>query len=811
MSDRVYAYTTNQVHTEFRNGQVYALLGENTTAAQAAAGAAGTAANSVLAAARYFPSQALGEAGSTTGQFFSHPDGGGGLVYREKTASGSFVIANAATTAALSVSEALLNSTKSLLQTVAPLAMAAGALAIYDLALAFSGGIDGSHYLILKQFLFQDSAGTIAVTGTEQPVRCIKSPLGVAGWDLISEVGRPAATYFETAWGTAFVRLAAGTCLYTRTVQKIRGKSFLAAGANFSSSTNSATNAIFGAFKYTATYWRLGTQTIDRVAVEISGGTDLPARPYLFDCAGANYGYQPGSPQVIHATHSAGVLETTFDQSTWADSFSPKNTGWLDTDEILGARYGVNIQTNDAAGAPVPNPTTTVDFYGGVIMVGAAPTPEVKTAIVASLQARMHPPITAADKVVLVVADSISDSVGTDVAAGVTEWVRKLGTRLQTKYPDHCVFVRDWNSNGDCYMGYRRFGSIYATKRLFVINASRAGSQPGYFMAERFDRAIGWLPKCDWHIIAHGHNIPVDDATIRASAKVYLYRLGTLMMAQDKLRQKFPMGQPIIITPYPVQAVGDQKILGVKNSIDQGMVPVYGDQVVIDLHTPWEVAGRPANRYVDGVHPTVPVGVDAMDAVIWPVLDALPSARTTQATPAVITQRRLGNTADQLLANGTFDQFTAGDPTGVPVGWEPFGAVVVSRSNELAGRSTTIKLVKAGTGASAGLRQTIDAVALRGLDVCLLVRRFMLKGSGFSTGGMRFRCGGGDTLGDGRWVDYEYLAHSKMLEGYFPFPVPNTATTLTVELLAGDAGESGTVWWDYSSLVTGILPRAYIT
>ena len=36
---------------------------------------------------------------------------------------------------------------------------------------------------------------------------------------------------------------------------------------------------------------------------------------------------------------------------------------------------------------------------------------------------------------------------------------------------------------------------------------------------------------------------------------------------------------------------------------------------------------------------------------------------------------------------------------------------------------------------------------------------------------------------DGRWVDYEYLAHSKMLEGYFPFPVPATATTLTVELL----------------------------
>lgn len=79
-------------------GRTYS-LGENTLEAVRQGGIATLAANSATAAGRYFVSQAAGEAGSTTGQFFSHPDGAGGLVYRERTGGGSTIIGYAATKA----------------------------------------------------------------------------------------------------------------------------------------------------------------------------------------------------------------------------------------------------------------------------------------------------------------------------------------------------------------------------------------------------------------------------------------------------------------------------------------------------------------------------------------------------------------------------------------------------------------------------------------------------------------------------------------------------------------------------------------
>ena len=57
--------------------------------------------DSAQAAARYFPTQASGEAGSSNGQFFSMPDGAGGLVYRQRTSGGSTIIGQMLTPARL--------------------------------------------------------------------------------------------------------------------------------------------------------------------------------------------------------------------------------------------------------------------------------------------------------------------------------------------------------------------------------------------------------------------------------------------------------------------------------------------------------------------------------------------------------------------------------------------------------------------------------------------------------------------------------------------------------------------------------------
>jgi len=72
-------------------------IGENTVEATRQAGIATNAANAAAAAGNYFATQALGEAGTITGEFFSYNEGG--LIYAERTADGSVVIGQAATSA----------------------------------------------------------------------------------------------------------------------------------------------------------------------------------------------------------------------------------------------------------------------------------------------------------------------------------------------------------------------------------------------------------------------------------------------------------------------------------------------------------------------------------------------------------------------------------------------------------------------------------------------------------------------------------------------------------------------------------------
>ncbi|WP_419808394.1 hypothetical protein [Sphingomonas sp.] len=69
-----------------------------------AASAAQLASSAAAAAGRYFASRALGEAGSTTGQFFSTDDGAGALIYYRRNPSGSAEIGRAMTPAVLAAS-----------------------------------------------------------------------------------------------------------------------------------------------------------------------------------------------------------------------------------------------------------------------------------------------------------------------------------------------------------------------------------------------------------------------------------------------------------------------------------------------------------------------------------------------------------------------------------------------------------------------------------------------------------------------------------------------------------------------------------
>lgn len=138
-------------------------IADATTQAELATAAAGSA----TAIGRYFASKAAGEAGSTTGQFFSYPDGAGGLIYAERTGGGSTEIARAltytnslavvATTAAITAGT--FNATITRLQTKGFTAANDGGGATYErtvASLSAGSGVwwftaaDGSKWQIVK-------------------------------------------------------------------------------------------------------------------------------------------------------------------------------------------------------------------------------------------------------------------------------------------------------------------------------------------------------------------------------------------------------------------------------------------------------------------------------------------------------------------------------------------------------------------------------------------------------------------------------------------------------------------------------------
>jgi hypothetical protein len=692
------------------------------------------------------------------------------------------------------LAQAYLDAVSRLLSTVAPLSLIAGGLPLYDPASEFSGGATGAIYKVEKAYLFQDAAGTVPVTASGQFVGCIRNTLGVVAWDFIQADNAKRPTYFEVAWGRAFVRCDNGKGMYSRANQSIKCPLFMAVSGSFSGTVG---RGFFGFVKNTNARVQMLSASLSRLEVSADGTTDL-VRPWK-QAFSENFSARPGCSQVYHTQLSGtGLLDARFEDVTTGTYDIA--TAWLAGDEIVSCTLGLNCGSQ-SGGIGVVNADAAFDFFGGVVKQAA---PANRAGVVSWLQAMTHPVPTAADKIIVVNGDSIWDNVGSDTGLAADEITQRLANRLAARFPDHCVLTRDWNSNGDTWMGYRRFSNATLTKRAYIINAARAGAQPGYFMGERKSRAFRWLPKADICITAHGHNIPVGDATIQAHPKRHLYRLGEFMQAQDQLRELFPTAQPVVVIPYPVGIAADARIEPIKATIESGLRPAFGDIVEIDLYTPWETAGRPLARYTgDLVHPSIPVGVDAMDAVIGPVFDTLPTTNARPFPPA-ITQRKLFNDADALLINGSFDSFSASAPVGVPVGWTAFGSATISRTAEVVSRGTSIKMVNIANG---GIEQTINAVPLRGLDIALLVWMQVLNGSSNTAGRVQFLCDG-HAIGDGRWnSDPNYRVWDAMVPNYHFFPVPATATTLTVRIYAASAAEAATIWLNRAILVPGLLPR----
>ena len=655
----------------------------------------------------------------------------------------------------------------------------------------FAGGAEGGFYIVDRQHCFTDVNATTPVTATGQTVRCIKNALGDSDWDLVQVNAGTAGVYFE-AYGVGFVRGVNGKAYASRANVQFKVPSFIAAAVSFAGTLG---RGVFGLVKNTGTRHLLQTATLARMNATCYGDAADLNRP-LKDAYSTDFSAPIGPVTVFHSLLSAGKIDSYFEDSTAKPGLEEVVTAWANNDTVNGMSLVLNCGSQ-SLGNGVPNADASFDFYGGVVISGH--TPGNRAAIIRWLQCRSRPTITADDEVHVFFGDSTGDDVGSYSNEGlaVQEMVQLYAKDvLPSRRPDRCVLLRDWVRKADTFQGYQRFSDGNLLKRTFVINCSSAGSQPGYFFAERYEKAVAWLPKMDLAVINHGQNLVVGDSTIVASAGRKYLRAGQYMDVQEQLRTAFPGARHMMVDPYPRGIPGDTAVDPAHDSVAY-VVAKYGDIAKIGLYARFDGAGRPLTWYEgDHVHPTVPTGVAEMLDEFTDTFDAMPAEVTP--TPALLQHRRILPT-ENLLANGSFETWAAGLPTS----WALAGDATVSKVGARA-------LVTAEDG---GLQQTINATPLQGQVVTLYLRQEIVGGSQLYAGGVRFSCNGGAgaNIGDGRWVDFPYQVWDAERGFIYQFPVPATATTLTVQILGGittdEVSGEGSTHIARAVLVAGEDPR----
>ncbi|SMF70493.1 SGNH/GDSL hydrolase family protein [Allosphingosinicella indica] len=637
-----------------------------------------------------------------------------------------------------------------------------------------------------KWNLFQDAAGTVPVASTGQPVGCIKAVAGSSNYDFIMADNAKRGTYFES-YGRGFVRMNAGQGYYSRANVTFRDPSFMALGGRFGGTVG---RTLMGFAKNTGSLFQLNSATLGRTNASLRGSSPDLVRA-LANAYCPDFLAPAGPVGVYHAQLGAGGLLDSFAEDTRVLSGAgPAQvaTPWVEADQVTGMSLVLN-GGGQSLGIGVINTDASLDFHGGVVL---GREPGNRDAIVQWLQSRTRPPVTENDEVIVVIGDSTGDNISSDGPASIQEVFYRLAAEdLVARRPSNCVLLRDWSRVGDTFQGPQRFSDGNRTKRTFLINCSSAGSQPGYFFGERFARAIGWLPKIDLVIWHHGHNLPVGDATIQADPNRGLLKAGQFIDTMDQMRAQFPRARHAIVTPYPYGAAGDARIEPVKKAIEF-VAAKYPDMLTASYYAPFEAAGRPASWYLnDLVHPSVPLGVSQMYAVIQGLMtayDALPADH--YVTPALLSHRRVAP-AENLLGNGSFDAWSGG----VPTGWTLTGDATATKVGTLA----------EVTASNGGLAQTINAVPLQGKTIALTVTQRIEPDSNISAGGVRFATDVG-AVGDGRWVDAPYRTWGAERAFVYLFRVPAAATTLTITLLAGLTG-AGTVQLSRAVLVESDDPR----
>jgi hypothetical protein len=250
----------------------------------------------------------------------------------------------------------------------------------YHPASEFAGGKVGALWDVprWRRWLFQDSAATIPVTASGQPVGCIKNVLGDASWDFIQATSGSRPTFLIIG-GVPRVFCDLNQGMYSRGVQSLVIPAFFACGFRRTTGPTQP-RVILGIYRNDNNYFYLSDSTVVTVAADTTGVSPPKAVPRK-TATGPQWSYP------TNATDSASVLidaaglmsvRQNDEFEAIATQGSPGGidiaTGWASGDTVPTMTLCLNAAAqNGITKVSTPNADTSLDFFGGMVLMGSAP------------------------------------------------------------------------------------------------------------------------------------------------------------------------------------------------------------------------------------------------------------------------------------------------------------------------------------------------------------------------------------------------------------------------------------------------------
>jgi len=464
-----------------------------------------------------------------------------------------------------------------------------------------------------------------------------------------------------------------------------------------------------------------------------------------------------------------------------------------------GAVYGINMGT--ATGTSNGNQF----FYGGIIL-HADPGASKRAQTVKYLRALVERPALSSDFNILVLGDSTGDKAPGGAGDPNGEWVWRFGAeKLAADDPTafvgyRCYDERNYGYNPEIVIQEGTGGPAYR-----IYNCSQSGRTPQWHTGIHFRTGIVDIPKPSAIWWNHGHNI------VAIGSSVASYK-GRLIGPMDQVRLQWPGVPHLAILQNPWR--DGTQMTSLIEALEY-VCALYGDIATVNVHQHYLDNSKPPDWYLDNAHPSLPAGVSEWMPLIEAVWDAqwprVPAAAAFVASKA-----------DNMLANGKFEQFA----NGVPVDWALVGDGSVSQDAAIRDGDDlySIRIVNGETEATF-LTQALSAVPYRGQMVTLAVRQYIVDPENISplpyapavapnsannTAGQisvgSDGTGGGATV---NWAGATLLGSNGWRWMVAQYTVPVDATTITVDLyassIAGD--DEGTVCFGRAVLVSGQEPR----